>query len=457
MLTNLKKLEKEEQKKMINRKNVMLKFKSLYVVAVVVAVICCVGFHGAQAAEVPEGTVLTADNLDKYYNDTWDGYTIKSMLTERLEWQIRKWGLTMPLSHYIPMEHDVNYVAATKKYSKDVKYDPKTKIVSNYKAGLPFPDISEDDPEAGYKLLWNFFYAPTKGDVEDADSTFLLIDAKGGLERLQLWHWYQYRMKGRVATRNKDMPIEGDGTVITRHLFVGLAPYDIKGVGMFSIHYDTGQLDDSWAYVKSVRRTRRLSGGSWMDPLGGHDQLVEDAYIFNCNPRWYKDIKLIGKRRLLAVTHDKRIKGDNISEEEHKRLDAIRFKPDTYLPSIDLKNYPHWNIIANWEPREVYVIEATPPDEHPYSKKIIYMDTEITFLLQAECYDKKGDFWKFLHYPSILVTGDDGYKAICGVNGIGIDFKRLHSTQYYVWWVTVNRPGVKWDDFTPAMMVSAGR
>ena len=51
--------------------------------AIIVAVSSISGF--ATAAEVPVGTVISAANIDKIKNDTFERYTIASLLTEKIE------------------------------------------------------------------------------------------------------------------------------------------------------------------------------------------------------------------------------------------------------------------------------------------------------------------------------------------------------------------------------------
>ena len=68
----------------------------------------------------------------------------------------------------------------------------------------------------------------------------------------------------------------GDGSILSKTLFFVTAPYDMKGVGIFTVRYDLPKLEDTWVYVKSVRRTRRLSGGAWMDPVDGLDMLNDE-------------------------------------------------------------------------------------------------------------------------------------------------------------------------------------
>src|SRR3984893_19354865 len=70
----------------------------------------------ALAAELPDGTVISKANLDQIKNDTFMGHTIASLLTEKVEWQIRNTGLKMPIGKAKATVFDAEYVEATKKY-----------------------------------------------------------------------------------------------------------------------------------------------------------------------------------------------------------------------------------------------------------------------------------------------------------------------------------------------------
>src|SRR5882762_9173481 len=95
----------------------------------------------SQAAELPAGTVIDKSNVDQIKGDTFEGHTIASLLTDKIEWQIKNWNLKIPLGHSKPQELDPRFVEATKKYSGQVKFDTQTREVSGWVAGLPFPDV----------------------------------------------------------------------------------------------------------------------------------------------------------------------------------------------------------------------------------------------------------------------------------------------------------------------------
>ncbi len=392
----------------------------------------------AAAAELTPGTVIDKGNIDKVKSDTFEGKTIGSMLPEKVEMQIRNWGLTVKLRKSEPIAMDPKMIEATKKYAGEVKYDAAKNEVSGYKAGLPFPDVAPSDPNYAAKLVWNFYYASPVGQVMNLHKfNYLLIDGDKGLERTQQGVLYRYFMKNRVSGKNT--PVDGDGTVFTNTLLYFTYPQDIKGVGLFTIRYDGPQLEDNWVYIKSARRTRRLPGGAWMDPIGGTDQLNDDIEIWNARPSWYKSFKYVGKRWILAVAHQ-----SNSTDLSKKGT------PDEW-PTVDLKHAPYWNPLDAWEPRQVHVIETVAPDEHPYSKKILYMDVDYPRIYMGEAYDKKGEFWKWFFFSGRPVKGEDGVQTFLSGQGHTIDFKRRHAT------IFVNAPDVKTNSNWTANDVTLGK
>jgi hypothetical protein len=74
------------------------------------------------------------------------------------------------------------------------------------------------------------------------------------------------------------------------------------------------------------------------------------------------------------------------------------------------------------------VIEAIAPDEHPYSKKVIYLEASTPRIYYGEAYDKRGDFWKWFNNTSRALKGADGSDTIISSQGHTIDFKRMHAT-----------------------------
>ncbi|WP_411358983.1 MULTISPECIES: DUF1329 domain-containing protein [unclassified Pseudidiomarina] len=371
-------------------------------------------FSAAQAAELEPGAVINAGNLETRMNDTFEGHKISDLLTERQAYLIANEGLSITLKASTPIQLGDDYVAATEQYSAQASYNPDTRMMEGWVAGMPFPNVTAEDPHAAEKLIWNHHVAqPTKNFQDYSQFAYLFIDDEDGLERTQEWVLQRYYMKGRLG---EDATEQGDGDILWKQLLYATYPNDIRGLGLHTIRYDSPKLDDSWAYIKSVRRTRRLSGGTWMDPIGGTDQLNDDIEIFNAHPTWYPEYKLVDKRTILVVAN---------SQSTPWQPDA---SGNAAFPIVDLDTAPYWNPADQWEPREVWVIEAIAPPEHPYSKKVMYMDTQFPRFYMADVYDRRGEFWKWMNYNLRTIDTEDGDRGIVSNAGFTIDYQRRHAT-----------------------------
>lgn len=392
----------------------------------------------AQAGEVEAGFVITKDNFDQIKAETFEGKTIASMVPEKLEQMIKQSGLTIKIAHSKKIEMDPKYVAATRDYAQDITFDPVTRTMGGWKAGMPFPPdaIKMDDPSAGDKVIWNLRAATYGATMDLRNISFVFISGTKGVERVQRWESRRYYMEGRL---DGGPVTEGDGTIAQKTYLFATSPQDIRGLGTFSIRYNdatSAKPDDTWAYLKSVRRTRRLSGGAWMDPIGGTDQLYDDWDIWDAFPTKYRSNKLIDKRWVLAIAHSPLVSVDTSKSDT----------PEEF-PSVGLTDAPHYFPAKHveWEPREVYVVEGTPPAEHPYSKKVVYIEVDFPRPYLGEAYNQKGEFWKYMIFQNRPDIGDDGYKAVMPVVGHVIDVQRNHSTTWSAN-MKANPKGVKESD-----------
>ena len=405
----------------------------------------------AQAKELPAGTLINKQNIDQVKSDIFEGKTLSSLLPEKVEWQIRNHGLALTLANSKPLKLDPKWLEATAQNRKSgtISFDAATRTVKGWVKGMPFPDITESDTHAGDKVVWNFLYGRPYGDSQELKNFhFLLIDGDKGLERDLKYRLDRYFLRGRLSGE----PSIGDEFLLQNTLLFAEAPQDIKGIGTFTKRYGDGfKSDDVWAYVKSVRRVRRLSGAAWMDPVGGLDILNDDLDVWDSPPNWYKSVKLVGRRWILACV--------NVGAASNRRtVNPDKAGTPEEFPYQDLKTPPYWNPSPQlgWEPREVWVLEGTPPAEHPYGKKTLYVDIQANRPLMSEIYDKQGNFWKFHNFQQGLVVGFDGFLAILPSQGQQIDFKRRHSTNFVSDWV-VNRKGAKPEDFSLGALEAAGK
>lgn len=414
-----------------------------------VAIAAATPVPGASAAEMAAGTVINRATIDAAKASTFEGQKLGDVIPERAEWQIRNHNLTMTLEKYEPHPTDTLMAAATEKYAKGVKLNSATRQISGYVAGVPFPNIDTNDPDAGTKVVWNYYFGAPRGDRLFADPfAYTLVDGTKGIERVQEWGYKRFYKVGRLTG---DVPTLGDGSIFHNTLLHAHAPQDVKGLGVYSVRYTSGQVDDVWAYVRSVRRVRRLSGGAWMDPIGGTDQLNDDLEIFNAHPTWYPGYKMLGKVQQLVVarTGPKNHKCWNLEG----KTDAEKWW------CMDTSQAPYWNPKLSYERRDVFIVECTPPPEHPYSKKIVWFDAKIWAPYYAVTYDRKGDFWKWMNFfrqdfddeinPGRVITFTSG--------GLIADYQRMHATFFHVGPMLLNVESVKEEDISLSALEAAGR
>lgn len=402
----------------------------------------------AAAEDLPASTVVTRDNLDTLKNKTFQGYRVGDLLLDEIEWQIREHGLTVKLTPTKPYPPDPFFEAATEKYAGDVKFDPETGMISGWKAGVPFPNLDAlNDPHGGIKVIWNQLRGRRKGDIIDQPRfAFALIDSARGVERIQEWRYVRYGMKGLY--RPGTSPVLGDGRVYEKELNIAILPQDIKGVGTFTIRYDTGQVNDSWAYVRDVRRTRRLAGSAWMEPIGSTDILGDDFGGFNAYPTWYKGFEILGRGHRLVVAN---------SEPPAWNPDGA--SPEEQLPRLGIDRPPHWNLQDSWEPREVYLVKAIAPDDHPLGYKIVVVDAKEWQAYGNFGYDKGGNHQKthLVGYRVWITVDDPRGRALYEPWALNVDFRRKHATMYAGNdEVFVNAP-IREEDVSLSVLEAAGR
>lgn len=450
--------------------------KSLTLAAAAAGTLALVAADAAVAAEcdgpnVPHRTRLDASTIDSLLDKCLDGKKIRDLIAhERFDYVIRNFNLPMELiSNNIPANEEQPYrlIEATEKYKGSVQYDPATRQLSNYKAGVPFPDVDASDPEAGAKIIWNYRYGRPKGDqfgspgkATSPNFVFTLSDGNSGVERIQRWNFSRYYTIGRVTGGPE---VLGEGDVFSKALLFAVTPQDIKGVGTFTIAYDSAKLDDVWVYIRSVRRIRRLSGGAWFDPIGGTDQLQDDIG-FNANPGWYQGFKVLGKKWVLHPTDSQQGIGapnTRASWQSGKTTIAEEF------PRLVTDQAPYWQMLDLYMPREAWVVEATPPTQHPYSKRIVFIDAKNWNYLHQVTYDQKGEFWKTQTFAGRYYDTADGFidprtgkveKWVFEAWGYTADYQRRHATNFHVAEdFAINTQGTTSDDFTFSTLESAGR
>ena len=237
--------------------------------------------------------------------------------------------------------------------------------------------------------MWNTYYCYHRRMADNFNEPsfyWIWIDGRKGIQRYIWGGFFRIYMKHRVIMPPINMEPNPDNLYFKSIICV-IRPYDLGGYGDLTFRYDDPRFDVKWAYLPAMRRIRRLSAGSWMDSCLGTDWTNDDLQVFDPRIEWYKDFKFLGKKTLLMP-----------AESNPKGyLDEVWAKdPVKGAPICDFKNPPYWNSVGQWyQPTEVYITECIPPDEHPYSRRIHYVDAENFVPYFGELYDNRGEYWKW--------------------------------------------------------------
>jgi hypothetical protein len=150
-----------------------------------------------------------------------------------------------------------------------------------------------------------------------------------------------------------------------------LEPFDLKGVGETSIRYiSSDRQDDTWLYLPTLRRVRRLSSAQRSDALFGQDTDVDSYYGYAGQVPWF-DWKFLGEKEILSSFHSEAF-------------------PVKYCPGAG-----DFVFCDNWEKRRAYVVEGVPKlPQYAYGKRLIFLDKETSFIAYSDIFDRSGQLWK---------------------------------------------------------------
>jgi Protein of unknown function (DUF1329) len=397
-------------------------------------------------ADVASGDKIGSDNVDK----------LKGLISPGMEWCI-KHGWPITITDTKRVEWPQAYKEATEKYSGQVKLSPDGLKVENYVAGLPFPNIDPKDPQVAIKIMWNFSYNfLTTDDVDlrnfDADTGAIADHGPLTVERhFLLDHFRRLFWTGRLYVEPKPDKPNPNGYRAQQGLYPILEPFDLKGVGALGNRYiDPGKQDDSWLYLPTLRRVRRLSTAQRSDALFGQDTDVDSYYGYSGHIAWM-DFKFLGEQDVIGAMHAKNY-------------------PAKYNEKVD------WAFDDVWEKRKVYVVEGISKlPQYAYSKRVLFIDKEAWVIPFTDIYDRSGELWKiWVNDFSFRKRAFEGANAIDYPDEMGfipsivmVDMQLEHATKASLpsqrfpgeqgWYFNQGeKAGITDDWFTVAALVNAG-
>ncbi len=285
----------------------------------------------AADADVQPGDVITKANVDK----------VKDLISPGVQWCVEH-GMTMKIVPYKKVEWDKAYKEATEKYSGQVKLSADGRSISGHVAGMPFPTIDPNDPQIALKVMWNYEYKPfatDDGDLRNFDADTGPVGETGpmSVERhFLLDHLRSLAYTARLYVDPKPERPNPDKVRGKSSLHPILEPFDLKGVGETGIRYlSPDRQDDTWLYLPSLRRVRRLSSAQRSDALFGQDTDADSYGGYAGQIPWF-DWKYLGEKEILSSFHSEAF-------------------PVKYCDGGG-----DFIFCDNWEKRKAFVIEGVP-------------------------------------------------------------------------------------------------
>jgi hypothetical protein len=235
--------------------------------------------------------------------------------------------------------------------------------LQNYVAGLPFPLLEQNDPQAGLKGAWNYRYRD-RGENVQYWPTNEHRTGSGAVERSESFYIVMQFGAGQLDSAS-DREARGKGEIYSKRYMRMLAPADTEGQQILSLTYeDEAHLDDQWLYDVKTRRTRKVIYNPYAAP-GNGQLLSEDTSGFNGYIHIY-NWRYLGEKIVLAPS-------------------PIQSAEST------LGGKGNWYPQDPWELRKAIVLEAKSPDSHPvYSRRLLYLDTQTYANLYTFAYDHEG-------------------------------------------------------------------
>ena len=293
------------------------------------------------------------------------------------------------------------YVAATRRYQGQARLGPEGSL-ENYTAGQPFPMEAIDcraDPQAGVKIMWNFDYQ-WEGDGRNTHFLYSYWD-RG--ERLPLFYegtsriiQLSHRVEPQFLEKQQGDVFRNERRKSAFGIEVS-APFDSRGTTVLTYRYKSSdgphaaaKNDDTWVYVPTLRRVRRISTAQRTDAVSGTDFTFDDLRSFSGIVPQY-EWSCLGQMDVVAPM-DSRARAYPYSRDHNFGPYGLSFADD------------------RWQLRKAVKVRMKPTNaDHPYSFKDIYIDQQTLIPLYSFAYDQKQELWKIIWHNTRWSTAEEGY------------------------------------------------
>jgi hypothetical protein len=334
----------------------------------------CVVPSTSRGAEPVPGTVIDATTAEQ----------VKDLLPPEIHAHYQKGEYVNRLIEFpdARWRWDDGFDEATKRNGErlvlDANKQPVDRVTGqrpDYISGLPFPDIRQDDPEGGYKALWNLAYAYYTGGNSHNETILNWVNRRG-LDRAAEQNVYFLYYDGQPR---KYSPPSNPQNFLFQFLAVTTSPADLQGTAALGYRFkDPTKRDMSWAYVPALRRVRAVSPANRSDGFLGSDQSQDDGFFFDGKPEDF-DWKIVGHQEALRFVDPDSV-ANNVRRKPLPR-GGWRTTAFNNPRTAGFQLGGEWKGIA-WAPvvgalakRKFWVLEGVPKDKYYlYGKLELWID-----------------------------------------------------------------------------------
>ncbi len=345
-------------------------------IALTILFLCSVVSVRLVRAELQDGDVLGPSNAEE----------AKGLLPDEILDHYRQGEYINPILDinkpgYMSLQLPADFQEATQANAGLYELSPAGSIVEKrsgqqppYVFGLPFPDIDPQDPQAGTKIVWNFFYSTWYSDNTHF-LTELVMLSRGGVDR---------RLSTDVLTLMYDGTADARGRANPNNLLLQtmarvVSPADLAGTTSLTWRFRDGDKHDSlWTYVPGLRRARQVSALNRSDGFLGSDISLDDGSFFDSKPEDFI-FRLVERREQLVLVDPFSVRGEGEILPVSGGGWRIFWKD---VPRIGA-DAPDWHGLP-WAPvsavlvrRPVWIVEATPRDpNYLFGRLVLRFDAE---------------------------------------------------------------------------------
>jgi hypothetical protein len=319
-----------------------------------------------QASGLVAGTIINADNADRYAN----------LIPAATMLAIRH-GLRLEVTPTQRIQWSRGFENATEKYSAQVGLD-KDDYITNYIAGMPFPLIDIADPKAAAKIAYNWHFGPVLPDdfslapwsvngyqASSHDPTQIqpsndMDDACEQFDFMRFGHRTEVDPRPTLGSNSQGVEWKARCNQWTTIAMGG----DIgEGAGIWIRYSDPRSNDDFYGFDEQSRRLRRM----------GIRMAFPNATCRRCHqPYWAYALPKteIYKYRLLGVA---------------PILACVAAKDE---PAGIAEGESGYTLTQEpFELRRAYILEMSPVQSDLNERTLIFIDSEIYVWLAAEFYE----------------------------------------------------------------------